>query len=283
MVHGSKYSELAPVITRVINGLELTIRQTGNADYVNEARDLLADTYQAAAAALAKTGDGDAEWIAADRAAFMSEAVGSPLTLAASLFRMAHVFLSLGLFSQVQKVASDAAEALRPRATGTNAEVEALSLYGAFHLVLAVAAARENQRTEAHEFIETARKVAAVVGEGRNDYGTEFGPTNVALHAVSVAVELGDAGQALDLSKHIDSSKLSPERQARYLIDLAAAYTMRRQIGDALKCLQDSENLTPEQSRTHRVARDVARDLLQLSGVRVRPELKELAERFGLS
>ena len=67
-----------------------------------------------------------------------------------------------------------------------------------------------------------------------------------------------------------------------YLIDLAAAYSMRRQIGDALKCLLEAEALTPEQTRTHRVARDVARDLLQLPGVRVRPELRELAERFGL-
>jgi hypothetical protein len=164
----------------------------------------------------------------------------------------------------------------------TNADVEALSLYGAFHLVLAVSAARENQRAEAHAHLETAREIATRVGEGRNNFGTEFGPTNVALHTVSVAVELGDAGQALELSRDVDSSQLSPERQARYLIDLAAAYSMRRQIGDALNCLLEAEALTPEQTRTHRIARDVARDLLQLSGVRVRPELRELAERFGL-
>jgi hypothetical protein len=57
---------------------------------------------------------------------------------------------------------------------------------------------------------------------------------------------------------------------------------MRRQIGEALRCLQEAERLTPEQTRTHRVARAVARDLIQLSGSRSRPELRELAERLGM-
>ena len=57
---------------------------------------------------------------------------------------------------------------------------------------------------------------------------------------------------------------------------------MRRQIGEALALLQKAEQLTPEQTRTHRVARAVARDLIQLSGSRPRPELRELAERFGV-
>jgi hypothetical protein len=54
---------------------------------------------------------------------------------------------------------------------------------------------------------------------------------------------------------------------------------MRRQIGESLRYLQIAEKLTPEQTRTHRVARD----LLQLSGPRVRPELRELTERFGVA
>jgi hypothetical protein len=46
--------------------------------------------------------------------------------------------------------------------------------------------------------------------------------------------------------------------------------------------LEEAERLTPEQTRTHRVARAVARDLIQLSGSRPRLELRELAERFGV-
>jgi hypothetical protein len=51
-------------------------------------------------------------------------------------------------------------------------------------------------------------------------------------------------------------------------------------MGEAIPILQLAEQITPKQTRTHRVARDVTCDLLQLSGLRPRPELRELAERL---
>jgi hypothetical protein len=80
----------------------------------------------------------------------------------------------------------------------------------------------------------------------------------------------------------VDGANLSPERRSRYLIDLAAAHIMRRQIGEALHDLQEAEQTAPEQTRAHRIARDVTRDLPQLSGLRPRPELRELADRFDI-
>jgi hypothetical protein len=187
---------------------------------------------------LAKIGEGNAAWIAADRAAFVAESTGNPLEVAASLFRMAHVFLSLGLLAQAQAVASATASGL-DRQSPTP---EALSLRGAFRLVLAIAAARENDRAQAYAYLDQARDIGAQLGEDRDDYGTEFGPTNTALHAVAVAVELGDAGHALDLANSIEPEQLSAERQARYSIDLASAHAMCRQIGESLRYLQIAEN-----------------------------------------
>lgn len=282
LVHASRYAELAAAVTTLIPGLELAARATTSAQARQEARELLGDTYQATAAAMAKLGEGDAAWVAADRAAYTAEASNAPLAAAASMYRMAHVFLSLGHLSQAHQAAASAANALRPLATHVSADPETLSLYGACHLVLAIAAARDNNRAQAHEHLGQARAAAERLGGDRDDYGTEFGPTNVALHEVAVAVELGDAGQALDLAPTIDTTGLSPERQARFLIDLASAHAMRRQTGEALHDLQQAEQLTPEQTRTHRIARAIARDLLQLSGPRPRPELRDLAERFGI-
>jgi tetratricopeptide (TPR) repeat protein len=278
-VHASRYNELAPLVADLVPLLEQAARAKDSPEQARVAREMLTDTYQAVAAMLAKIGEGDAAWIAADRAAFVAESLDDPLMVAASLFRMAHVFLSLGLLSQAQAVASATAGGLDRQ----SATPEVLSLRGAFRLVLAVAAARENDRTQAYAYLEQARDIATQMDRDRNDYGTEFGPTNTALHAVAVAVELGDAGHALDLAQDIDPEQLSAERQARYSIDLAQAHAMRRQIGESLRYLQIAERLTPEQTRTHRVARAVARDLLQLSGSRVRPELRELAERFGVA
>ncbi len=271
LVHASKYTELAPILAALIPTLETAARSASADDQRRQARALLADTCQATAAMMAKLGEGDAAWIAADRAAFTAEQLGDALAVAAATFRMAHVFLSLGETAQAWQAAASVTTALEDRASASRPDPAVLSLYGACQLVLAIAAARDNDRAQAHEHLDQARKAADLLGEDRDDYGTEFGPTNVAIHAVAVAVDLGDAGQALDLAQDIEVTGLSPERQARYLIDLAAAHAMRRQIGDALHDLEQAEELTPEQTRTHRIARQVARDLLQLAALRPRP------------
>jgi hypothetical protein len=131
------------------------------------------------------------------------------------MFRMAHVFLVLGRMDQAQYVAASTAQTLEPRITGKPAP-ELLSLYGGLDLVLAVAAARDNDRGLAHLHLDTAREIAEKLGADRDDYGTEFGPANVAVHAVNIAVELGDAGQAIELGQQVNTGSLSPERQARY-------------------------------------------------------------------
>jgi transcriptional regulator with XRE-family HTH domain len=288
LVHASRYTDLAPILAALIPGLETAIRASD--DLTRQwARVMLADTYQATAAMMAKLGEGDTAWIAADRAAALAEASGDALAVAASMYRMAHVFLSLDQLGQAHQVAEATAAALEPRVhirgrgrpagAGTP---EAQSLYGACQLILAITAARDNDRTTAYHHLDLARGVARELGEGRDDYGTEFGPVNVAIHAVSVAVDLGDAGHALDLARDVHYQMLSPERQARHMIDLAAAHAMRRQIGEAIRDLQQAEQLTPDLTHAHHGARLVTRDLLQLSGLRPRPELRDLAERFGV-
>jgi transcriptional regulator with XRE-family HTH domain len=214
LVHASLHTDLAPALAALIPGLETAVRAARDDKTRRQARAMLADTCQATAAMMAKLGEGDTAWIAADRAAALAEASGDALAVAASMYRMAHVFLSLDQIGQAQQVAAATTAALEPLTTASNAAPEALSLYGACQLVLAIDAARDNDRIGAYRHLDLARKVAEKVGDGRDDYGTEFGPANVAIHAVSVAVDLGDAGHALDLARDVDYQALSAERQA---------------------------------------------------------------------
>ncbi|GGP02578.1 hypothetical protein LDL08_13270 [Nonomuraea glycinis] len=122
--------------------------------------------------------------------------------------------------------------------------------------------------------------MAEGVGDGRNDYNTEFGSANVALHEVAVAVELGDAGHALRVGTAVDTSTLSAERRARLCVDLARAHTQRRQIDDAVAALLEAETITPEQIRNHRIVRRLASDLLSMQDP-ASSELRGLSERVG--
>jgi hypothetical protein len=187
MVHASRYRELAPLIARLIPELEQAVRASAAPELTEAARELLTDTYQVVAAMMAKLGETDAAWIAADRAAFAAEMLHDRLAVAASLFRMAHVFLTFARLAR-PRLSPAPLSAARDEQAHETPTTETLSLCGAFHLVLAIAAARDNDRAQAHEHLNQAHMIAKRIGEDRDDFGTEFGPTNVALHAVGVAV-----------------------------------------------------------------------------------------------
>ena len=63
--------------------------------------ELTATTYQACSAALAKLGEPEAAWIAADRAMAAAERAGNPLLVAAGAFRLVFVFLAASNWNAV--------------------------------------------------------------------------------------------------------------------------------------------------------------------------------------
>ena len=280
LTHASQFSALAGLLSVLLIDLEGTIRVQRGRRRSNTA-GLLARAYQAGSAAFARVSEADAAWLAADRATRWAEDAGDPLAAVAGGFRMGHAFLTLERLEQAEHVAVTAIAALRPMVDAEDCSPEALSLYGAMHLLLAVVHAREADGAATREAIATAREIATRVGGGRNDYNTEFGPTNVDLHAVSTSVDLGNAGEAIDLAKGVDASDLSPERQSRLFIDLARAHAQRRHAGEAVAALLEAERLAPEQVQASSRVRDLVHDLLNLAGRRATPDLLDLARRIG--
>jgi len=279
-VHASRFSALGQQLSALLPELETLVRITKGAKR-RVVSELLASTYQATAAGFSATGEPDAAWIAADRAIRSAEDAHSPFHVMGGLFRMAQAFIRLDRLDFAQHVASSSVEALQPLAAAPDPAPEALSLLGAMHLVLAIVAARENDRHGAHDHIATARTLAQQLGEDRDDMGTEFGPTNVELHAITVAVDLGDAGEALAAGETLKVSSLSPERQARFHLDLARAHAQRRHVGDAVDQLLAAEQRSSEQLHNHELARETIRELLGFAGRRPPDELLELAKRCG--
>lgn len=281
LVHESRYDELEPLLTALIGDLEMAVRRA-SPDERSATFELLSSTYQAAAAMLARLGESDAAWVAADRSILVDENVTEPFAVIAGTFRMAHAFMGMRQLNAAHHVAERAAAVLKPRVDSPDASAEALSLYGAMHLVLAVVAARDGDRKAARAYLEEAQTIADRLGEDRDDFGTEFGPTNVAIHAVSVAADLGDAGEAIDLAKSVDVSRLSPERQFRLHLDVARAETQRRHLGEAVTALQKGREVAPEHFVAHPLPRETVRDLVQLAGRRITPELRDVARELGV-
>jgi tetratricopeptide (TPR) repeat protein len=277
LTHAGRYTDLTDVLRGLVPDLETAARALPEAQRA-EAFELMAATYQACSAALAKLGEPDAAWIAADRAMAAAERAGNPLLVAAGAFRLVFVFLAARHYDQADETAHTAADALQARADA--GDPQAMSLWGGLTLQRAIVASRVNDPDAAYGHLDQATQAAARLGEGRNDYNTEFGPANVVLHEIAVAVELGDAGRALRAAAAVDTTGLSAERRARMLIDVARAHAQRRQVSEATAALRQAGDITPELVHGHELVRQLVSDLITMQDP-PSAELRELAERLA--
>lgn len=280
LAHEGSYTDLAELLEDLVPRLEGAVRGATDDEQRAELFRLLAGVYQTCSAASTNLGEPEAAWIAVDRAVVAAERANDPLLMAAGTFRLSIVFLGGRQYEQAAHAAGTAADALRPLTDF--GQPEAVALRGALTLQRAVAAARMNQAEEAYAYLSEAAALAERIGEGRNDYNTEFGPANVSLHEVSVAVELGDAGVALRAAGAVDVSALSTERQTRFHIDVARAHTQRRQVDEAVAALFRALDLSPEMTRSLPLVKRTAGDLMTMAQP-ASEQLRSLAVELGLN
>jgi len=127
-----------------------------------------------------------------------------------------------------------------------------------------------------------ANSVAQRLGKDANHLWTAFGPTNVAIHRVNTAVELGDIQTVLDYGLSLNTNAVPAERRVRYLLDVARAYSMTGKRDDALGTMLTAERIAPEQVRQHHLSRKVVMALIRDSIGRPPIELEKLARRVNI-
>jgi hypothetical protein len=228
---------------------------------------------------LVKVGDRGAGWVAADRAIAAAERSRNLALILAGQLRMARTLLDSSEQALARHVLTQATQ--RHQAIIAGADPGQISLVGSSALLLAILHARDANTDAAEECLTVARRLAGVLGGDSNYHDTEFGPTNVAMHAVGVAVELGNGQQALDRAVHVrQADQLSPERQARYLVDIARAHLLTRSGRDALLALVKAEHIAAEElAESPRVA-ELIDDIEALNRRTRLPGLRELRQRL---
>ncbi len=114
-----------------------------------------------------------------------------------------------------------------------------------------------------------------------NHFNTEFGVTNVKLHRIATALDLGDAGEALDVARSTDPTNMSSERQMRFQLDIARAHAQRRQIGAAVEALSVAASIHPETFRSHHLTLQTVEDLIPLAAGPDLARLNDMARHIG--
>jgi transcriptional regulator with XRE-family HTH domain len=275
----ARYDDVGRLLPALIRAAEAAARAPGgSAPDACEARALVYDT---AAALLHRVGEAALAWAAADRAMTAAEQSGRSARAAIAAWRLSHVIAGSRHPEEALALAMTAADALervlRP-------EPDQLSAYGALHLAAATAASAVHDHALTASLLGKARGIAAEAGEG-NRMGTAFGPANVAIHAITAALALGDARSAVDEGESLDPGALPSGcagRRAQVSLDLARAYMMRRQDAAAVNLLLAAERVSPQLVRYDWRTREVLEGLLRREHRPSTPELRPLARRAGV-
>lgn len=273
----SDYAQLTEILPDLIGQAELAVVRARAADE-SRARCLLSDVYAIAGWSLIKADSPAVAWVAAQRAVQLAEQADDVFRSAAATRCLSEVHMRAKNFGEASRTAFLAATYLDTAASSDQAVAQCLR--GAALLSAAAAGARRGDSREAFTSLKAAAVCADRLGEDRADLGTVFGPANVAIHQVAVAVELGNAREAVRYIPKVDLGRLPArlrERRCRFLIDVARSYARLNDDAAALDALLEAEQIAPHELRNHRCTREALRELR--SRERRSSGLRALADR----
>ncbi|HEX5495705.1 MAG TPA: helix-turn-helix domain-containing protein [Mycobacteriales bacterium] len=240
---------------------------------------LVTQACQSAALHAKDTGHADLSWIAAERGLAAARRLGDSLVIADAHFARAHALFAAGAFARGGRVAEAAADAA-PTDSG-----DGLQVYGMHCLSVAFGAVGDRRLDDAAEPIAEATRVAQRTGQG-NAFWHSFGPANVEMWRVSLAVEAGDGGRAVEIADRFDAKAMpTTSRRAAHLIDVGRAHAqIRGHEHQSLAALRKAEDLAPQRTRANPYVRDTVAVLLRRTRAAAGGlELRRMATRLGVS
>ncbi|SNR62396.1 Transcriptional regulator, contains XRE-family HTH domain [Haloechinothrix alba] len=276
----SRFGYMTASLSGLIEDLAYAVDQYEGQEKVRCQR-LLALTYQASTAVLTKLSETDLACVAAQRGYDLAEQAEERVVLASLTRSVCHALLSTGRYSDAVGLISDA-----PRNLGgltSDSSRAYVSVYGTMYLTGAMAAARADDRAVTREFLQQADTAAQRIGRDDNLMWTAFGPTNVAIHKVSTAMELGNIQQALDLGPRVDPTPLPTERQVRHHLEVARAHSAVSDRDAALGLILEAEQSAPEQVRHHSLSRDLVLTWMRRAKGALGDDLTGLASRLNVA
>lgn len=274
-----RYSEVMAQLPRLLPDLQAACDAL-DGDARLRAYALSADAYHVAASVLLKLDDHGLAWLAADRSMRAAELSEDPLAVGGSARIVTHALMADGYFSAATTTASRQGERLA--AEVRKPTPESLSVYGSLLLRGALAAGQSEDRNASLTLLDEAGQAGSQLGSDYNHRWTAFGPANVLLHRVNVAVRLGDAGAAIDHARHVNLDLLQvTERKASFFVDTAQAFAQWGKHEKAYHALRAADQLAPQEVRSRPMVRRMISDLLATAPPTVRPHLREFAGQIG--
>jgi len=250
-------------------------------DALRQAEALSAEAHHVAASILLKLDHEGLAWIAADRS--MQAARNSQdLTIIGSSARIiAHALTHGGHYGAATQTANQFAQRI-DRDTDEHAP-DFLSVYGALLLRGAIAAGQHGDRHTAATLLDGAQDAGRRLGGDFNHRWTAFGPINVQVHRVNIALQLGDARAAIEEARRINLDNIPlTERKATLLIDTSRALTQLGKHEKAYGVLRAAHQLAPEEISVRPAVQRMLRDLMTTAPPSIKRELCDFTTEIGV-
>lgn len=257
----------------------------GDSDARRAALPVLVEACHVAAAVAEVVGHQDLALACAVREVEAAEALGDDPALALlSAYSLGQTWLKVGARRQATVTFAKAVEA--SNSADPDAEDTATAeMAGMVQLGSALLGARTGDRDAVTMHLSEAASLAERTGE-RNHQLQHFGPINVALWKVALAVDLGNgpaAAEAVEADPIPVELLGSPLRLANLSLDVARGWAQAGGDRDeqAIRALDAADRAAPAMVRNHPLARELFTDLDRRARRRVW-ELDSLRNRFGV-
>jgi transcriptional regulator with XRE-family HTH domain len=241
----------------------------------------LIDAHRVAMRTAKDLGDRGLPMVAAQAVQQCAEALEDPAWLGCAAVTRGYATGELDRAGQYRRSVA-AAETLTSKLDSS----DALQTCGMLHLMAATAAgARGNHDASVTHLGEASALAARMNTEVGTWARLFFGPTAVGIYRTSLALELGEHGQALEAAKAVRPKLLPKRQQAFFWIEMGRALVDGKKTRDkGVRVLVHAEQLAPQRIRHDPIVREVVADLLRQArrdaGGR---ELRGLAWRMGVA
>jgi transcriptional regulator with XRE-family HTH domain len=218
-------------------------------------------------------------WLAAERSHQAAIELEDPVMLAVAAYSRAHAASGCSLWNRSLTLADRGIADLEPYI----GEPAAPEMLGQLHLTAAYDFYAMGQVDNAAERIATAQELADRTGD-TTTLRMSFGPSNIRFWLVSMEVDGGDPGKAVEIARATNPSAVpSVSRQTAFYLDTAKALARIGHDQAAVRMLARAERLAPQRVRASVIAAETVRTLLERAQRNtVGSELKGFAERMGI-
>jgi transcriptional regulator with XRE-family HTH domain len=259
--HAVNFDKLGVEVPGLLQELRAaTYSLTGHAQ--EQAFGLLAESYYAASQLTYKLGYIDLASLAVDRYEWAASRSGDELAVLVGDYQRAGEMISTADWSSALRLLDRSRSRIEDRIGGP--DLPTIATWGNLHLKSGLAAARSGQRDLADAHLAEAKEAAARIGVDRDDYRLCFGPTNVNIWSVGLAVEMLDGTEAVKRASRFSIPDGTPrERVGHHWIDLARGYLYHGDRRGALGALETARKIAPTQTRYHPMVHETVRALVR--------------------